>query len=275
MFLGLLFWILPFAAFAQGVETPSPLGGEDLGEETDPVAEPDEGLGAEPVEGDEQGMAEEGEDKEKHRKVSLPLERKAKVVEKKIYPKLFKHELNLFFGVNPADSFVVAIGEGGRYGFHFHEMLGVQIYGGAMHSFDREDTKLLTDSENEGGLGIQPDFIKNAEVNWFVGGDFVFYPFYGKFSLFSAVIAHYDAGIYVGCAGMGLENDVISPAPDVGVLANFYILKWLSVRFDFTYFALITEDKRRRITGGDERGGTLLRNIYFITFGPSFHFPVD
>ena len=279
--------LLPAGVFAQGAETPTPFDDESVlptgGEEE--TADTGEGYSEDTGEDFEEDTAE------KRREMELPLEKKAKVVEKKLYPKKFKHELNLYFGLNPADSFVFSLVEGARYNFHIHEMLALQGVFGYMQSFDRDSTKLLTDPVDKGGQAIDESFIKNAEVDWFTNLDFVFYPVYGKFSLLASVIAHYDAGIYVGGGVMSLANGDYAPAPDLGLVSNFYINKWLSLRGDFMYYALITEDKRPLQTGrggseigggtttgaeeGKERGGTLLRNNYFFTFGVSFHLPVD
>ena len=82
------------------------------------------------------------------------------------------------------------------------------------------------------------------------------------------------------------------PAPDIGIGANIYLLKWLSLRADFMYYmTVVLDDPRIRpsgtegqtlssggesaIAGGNERGGTLLRNNYFLTLGISFHLPYD
>jgi len=257
--------LVPTLAMAQGAETPDPFG-ESGDEVSDPVAEP----------ADEEG-------------IELPLKKRAKVVQKKLYPRAGKHELSLFFGINPADSFVLSLVEGLRYNYHINEMFGVQVVGGYMQSFDKSDTKLLTDNADKGGLSIDEEFIKNAEIEWFVGADFVFYPVYGKFSLMSDVIAHYDIGIYVGCAVMALggDDDKYRPAPDLGLVANIYFNNWLSLRADFMYYALVAKDNRKEPTtqsGGnigddtvtlDKRGGTLLRHNIFVTLGISFHLPVD
>jgi len=219
---------------------------------------------------------------------ALPLKKKAKVVQKKLYNRKFRWELGPYFGINPADSFVFSIVEGARLNFSFAEMMGVQLVGGYMQSFDRDDTTLLTDTVDNGGLEIDEDFIKNSKTQWFVNADFVWYPAYGKFSLASSVIVNYDVSLYAGAGVMGMDNGDLAPAPDIGLGANFYILKWLSLRADFMYYVAIAEDKRTKFTstsgstiqdegtaseGGTERGGTLLRHNYFITLGVSFHLP--
>jgi outer membrane beta-barrel protein len=266
-------WLLPAFALAQDVAPPDPFGEDEMDSDMPEVDNA----------GDVATEEEAGQPD-----VQLPLQKRAKVVQKKLYPKEGKWEINLFFGVNPADSFTLGIVEGLRLSYHIHEYFGVQVVGGYMQSFDRNATSLLTDDSSNGGLEIDPDFIKNAELQWMAGADFVFYPVYGKFSLMSDLIAHYDAGIYVGAAAVGLANGDIGPAPDLGVFGNIYINKWLSVRADFMYYALIATDKRQDpaagvtgtdVTGGvaglDQRGGTLVRHNYFITLGLSFHLPVD
>jgi len=269
----------PGVLYAQGLmDAPSPLDEEGIDE---PAGEPS----------DQEVISQSAKEySETRRTVELPLEKKAKVVQKKLYPQNLRHELNLFFGVNPADSFVLSLIEGARYSFHINEMFAVQVVGGYMQSFDRDSTTLLTDDVDAGGLAIEPDFIKNSEIEGLVNADFVFYPVYGKFALLSSVILHYDAGIYAGAGVMFQDGGQPHVAPDVGLVANLYLLKWLSLRADFMYYAMITTDKRLQPTaesgadlgdqgqqaiGGNERGGTLVRHNYFITLGVSFHLPVD
>lgn len=266
--LAAMVWLLPTFAQAQ-MGPPDPFGGSGV----------------------DDFAAEEGrasQDGDAPLNVQLPLEKRAKVVQKKLFPKENKWEINLFFGVNPADSFTLGIIQGLRVGYHIHEYFGVQVIGGYMQSFDRDSTKTLTGSATQGGLEIDKDFIQNAQLQWMAGADFVFYPVYGKFALMSDVIVHYDAGIYVGAAAIGMVNGDIGPAPDIGLMGNMYINKWLSVRADFMYYALIATDKRFDpskgttgtnvegvVTDIDRRGGTLVRHNYFITLGLSFHLPVD
>ena len=249
-------WVFPLGAFGQDMDSPSPFD-EDTAME-------------------DQTESDQGE--ETQRDINLPLEKKAKVVEKKLYPSAMKHELSLFFGVAPADSFVFSIVEGGRYTFHITEMFGLQLVGAHMDNFQRDSA----DRAEEAGVNM--DFLKNAEINWFANLDLVFKPIYGKFSFVSNWIAHYDLGLSVGAGVMALDNGDYAPAPDIGLFMNIYLLKWLSLRADFMYYALIATDRRSEEAsvdnnlgntgvGGNERGGTLLRNNYFITVGISFHLP--
>lgn len=275
------FWLIPAFANAQA-DTPSPfddsslapdegMGEEDYGEEPAGYDEPaDDGLSA--AEAKEAGQE----------RAPLPLKRKAKVVEKKLFPRKMKHELNVFFGLNPSDSYVFGIMEGARYNFHIHEMFAIQAVGAYCQNFNKDSTEKLTgDSEL-----ADDDFIQNAKLQWFANLDFVFYPIYGKFALLSSVIAHYDVGIQIGGGVMGLDNGDIIGAPDIGIVSNFYILEWLSLRADFMYYMGIATDKTEEPTPGDAnfgreepdgnvRGGTLLRHNYFVTLGLSFHLPVD
>ncbi len=246
-------------------------------------------MGPSPFEDEgDMGVDEENVDQERamSRDEVLPLVKKAKVVQHKRYTRKYRWEITPYFGINPADSFVLSLVEGARLNFCFAEQMGVQVVGGYMQSFDRNSTTLLTDQIDKGGLEIDNDFIKNSTINWFVNADFVWYPAYGKFSLASSVVAHYDVSMYVGAGVMGLDNGDLAPAPDIGIGANFYFLKWLSLRADFMYYAAIATDKRSQpdsseggnisgvaSEGGTERGGTLLRHNYFITLGVGFHLP--
>ncbi len=282
-----LMWMLPAAAFGQGLDTPSNYE-EDAGEDgglPEDVSETE----ASPEESADATMLQAAaESKGRKRDIELPLKRKAKVVQKKTFERKGKWELTPFGGINPADSFVMSEMVGMRVNYRILEYLGLQVGGGYVFNQDRDATTLLTDPPDKGGLDINPDFIKNSELTWFSGLDLVFFPAYGKFSLLSSVIANYDFGLYAGVAVMGLENGDIAPAPDLGFLVDFYVLQWLSIRFDFTYYAMIASDKRAQFTGQEEevfdtgasatdstRGGKLVRHNYFVTLGLGFHLPVD
>ncbi len=270
--------LLPFSAIAQDE------GGEDYGEEMDENVGEDMDASMEDL-----GIAEEeevveeesatSETRSKRKEVTIPLEKKAKVVQKKLYPQVMKHEVNVFSGINALDGLTWNLAVGGRYNFRFHEMFGVQATGAYVQSFDKD----LLSTIEEGGLDAEN--VKNSPLSWWGGADFVWYPMYGKFALLSSIIAHYDLGIYAGASAMGLDNGDIHPAPEVGMMTNLYFNRWLSLRVDVTYYALLAEDDTRdpatqgeqnigsMISSGEKRGGTLLRNVLFGTVGLSFHLP--
>jgi len=197
---------------------------------------------------------------------ALPLKKKAKVVQKKLYNRKFRWELGPYFGINPADSFVFSIVEGARLNFSFAEMMGVQLVGGYMQSFDRDDTTLLTDTVDNGGLEIDEDFIKNSKTQWFVNADFVWYPAYGKFSLASSVIVNYDVSLYAGAGVMGMAagfgDEVAQASPTVGPIARTARRRLLfrsRLGADSLTAALATPAKHRRprsITA-DRRAGSV------------------
>lgn len=209
---------------------------------------------------------------EKARKIELPLEKKAKVVEKRLYPKAMKHELGVYFALDPLDSYVLGIVEGGRYVFHPVEYLGIQVHGAAVQTFDKEDASYVKDNMNVGDSNF-----KNAELRWLAGGDLIFYPLYGKFALLGDVVLHYDTGINIGCSAVGVKGGDVYAAPDVGLVSNVYLTKWLSLRGDLTYYAVITKDPRNNPNARGEKvkGNTALRNHLMLSVGLSFHLPVE
>lgn len=216
--------------------------------------------------------AEKGDKGEKARKIELPLEKKAKVVEKRLYPKAMKHELGVFFAIDPLDSYVLGIVEGARYVFHPVEYLGIQVSGAAVQTFDKEDASYIKDNMN-----VRDSNFKNSEMRWFAGADLVFYPLYGKFALLGDVVLHYDTGINIGAAAVGVKGGDIYAAPDVGLVSNVYLTKWLSLRGDLTYYAVITKDPRNNpnTKGEKVKNNTALRNHLMLSVGLSFHLPVE
>jgi len=210
---------------------------------------------------------------EKVRQIELPLEKKAKVVEKRLYPKAMKHELSVYFGIDPMDSYVFGIVEGGRYVFHPVEYLGIQVHGGAVQTFENSDAKYIKKNEYANAKNFE-----SAQMKWLAGGDLIFYPVYGKFVLLGDVVLHYDAGINIGAAAVGHKGGDVYGAPDIGLLSNLYLTKYLSLRGDLTYYAVIAKDKR--IATGSSSSGTasnsnMLRSHLMLTVGLSFHLPVD
>ena len=214
-------------------------------------------------------------------KATIPMEEKAKVVQKKLYPMVDKVELNVFVGMNSMDDLVWNLAEGMRLNYRFHEMFGFQAVGGYVQTFDKSLLGTIK------ALNINTNEVQQSSLLYWGGADFVWYPMYGKFALLSSVISHYDVGVSLGGSAMFLDGGDIAPAPDVGMFTNLYFNRWLSLRADVVYYALIAKDSTVKPSakesggnpfasgggGGVKSGATMLRNNLFGTVGLSFHLP--
>jgi len=273
----------PFYAFAEEAEGgPDAIMDEGAAEDTgEYAAEPP--LKSEETVSDDEAVSDDA-DKEK---IKLPAQRHIKVVQDRTYTKRMKHLLEPYFGINPSDSLYFSVMEGVRYNFYFMEELGLQLNFAYVQNFSRDLKGIVED-----GLKADAASLINAKIQMYFNLDFVFVPLYGKFSLMSSTISNYDIGLYVGAGAMNFkkaemkdetssdfkEVSVFKPAIDVGVFAQMYILKWLNLRMDFTYYYSIADFQRWDPTQGGAEGGwvdagTGARHNYILTFGVGFLLP--
>ncbi len=243
----------------------------------------DEGEEEEAVEDEEPAdeAAEEGEAGERTR-INLPLERKAKVVQKRVVDNGWpgRAELGLHFTLAPFDGLMSSIGGGGHVQWRVNDYFAFGINGNYFVNFDKDLKNTLKD------LQVPDEFTDNAEPVANVDMRFYFYPVYGKFALMSSIIQHYDFGVFVGPSMMFTEDSSIFGAT-MGISGDIYFLDWLSLRLDFAYNPMVAEDDRldpstaeastlgNQGVQGSKKGGTLLRHFYIMTIGPNFHLPAN
>ncbi|MDE0883014.1 MAG: outer membrane beta-barrel domain-containing protein, partial [Myxococcota bacterium] len=137
------------------------------------------------------------------------------VVWARLYPVGKKWEIALGFEMSVIDKY--SKHTGGKLGgiYHFDELFAAHLYGGYLHG---QPTSLMVNaqdvSRNAGGSnvcnpnGSDPATLRYClpdtnTMSWFVGGEFIAEPFYGKLNLVSELALNFD--IFFG-AGAGITG---------------------------------------------------------------------
>jgi outer membrane beta-barrel protein len=150
------------------------------------------------------------------------------------------HELTLGVAVLPLDAFYKGVAAEIGYTAHFSDSFAWQV-GRAAYSYNF-NTGLSSQLERD--FGVQPTAFD--EVNWMVGSDLMWSPFYGKVSFLNQSVLHFEifaiAGISVlrlslasnsGTSILGIAGS-LRPAANLGLGLRFFASRSLSWRLDVT-----------------------------------------
>jgi len=137
------------------------------------------------------------------------------------------NELSFGVGVLPIDAFYKGLLVQVAYTYHFSDSFAWQIGRGAYSK--NVDTGLRTQLQRD--FGVLPTAFD--QVEWIVGSDVMWSPFYGKSSFLNRSVSHFE--IYVLGGGSIIKlTSAIRPAANVGLGARLYTAQHLSFRLDIT-----------------------------------------
>ncbi len=138
------------------------------------------------------------------------------------------HELTLTFGVLPLDAFNKSLFLQAGYTFHFTDYFAWQVGRGSYaYSFG---TGLREQLERD--FGVAPTTFDS--VQWFVGSDLLFTPFYGKAALMNRWVMHFDTHLILGATVFKYAVSSFRPAVTFGLGARLFQNRWVSWRIDVT-----------------------------------------
>jgi outer membrane beta-barrel protein len=203
--------------------------------------------------------------------IGLTLQDRIKAVSRKVFIKEGRFELAPFGGISVNDAFYRRWTVGSRASYHIFDSLSIDV-GGAVNLFSESLPSVRIVG---GALGVIPD-----EATLFgyadIGGTFS--PIYGKFSLMSEWIVHFDTFV---SGGVGLTVDSnrytflgqelpelvpgINPAAQVGFGGRVFLFRWLVLRVDLRDY--IYPQYRSNIS--------TLQNLFMLNIGLGFYFPFD
>jgi outer membrane beta-barrel protein len=166
-----------------------------------------------------------------------------------VQDRLFRmnHELTLGVGVLPLDAFYKGLTAQVSYTFHFSDSFAWQVGRGA-YSYN-VNTSLRTQLERD--FSVNPTAFD--VVNWMVGSDLVWSPWYGKFSFLNKSVAHFEVylvggvsvfRLFLGTVTSGSSSAIGStfrPAANVGLGIRLFANRIVSWRLDFTNNVLISQ----------------------------------
>jgi len=159
------------------------------------------------------------------------------------------HELTLGVGVLPLDAFYKGVTGQVSYTYHFTDSFAWQVGRGA-YSYN-VNTGLRSQLERD--FGVLPTAFD--EVNWMVGSDLVWTPWYGKASFLNRSVTHFEIFLVGGLSvlnlhlassnattgGSGLSGTAFRPAANLGIGLRVYSNRFVSFRFDVTDNVVVSD----------------------------------
>jgi outer membrane beta-barrel protein len=154
-------------------------------------------------------------------------------------------ELTLGVGVLPIDAFYKGLTAQVGYTFHFSDSFAWQV-GRALYSYD-VNTGLEDQLERD--FHVKPT--THEQVQWMVGSDLVWSPWYGKTSFLNRSVSHFDAFLSLGASVIKFTGGDTSsanlnqfkPAVNLGLGARLYSSRRVSYRLDLTDNVVVTKDR--------------------------------
>jgi outer membrane beta-barrel protein len=166
-----------------------------------------------------------------------------------------QHELDLSVGVLPLDAFYKGLYAQVGYTFHFSDDFAWQIGRGAYVYSARTGLR----EQLERDFGVLPTTFE--EVQFFVGSDLMWKPFYGKLAVLNRSVVHGEVFFLLGASLFKFTNSW-RPGVNVGGGARVFASKYVSFRLDVTDTIVIP-------TGGAGNG---LLNVMTMTLSLAINF---
>lgn len=206
------------------------------------------------------------------------------LIQNKLFPMGFKIELSPLYNYSLNDKYTHHTGMQLVAGFHIFDFLAVELFGGyhlngfgELNSIGGYPSALksgwtsLTDAVNAYTHSADaPDFLRNKALelpdlyyqSWFAGGDVMFSPFYGKWSIVSEVggtIAVY--GVLGGGAAGTTKEDYRTPGAVItgpivfplhyGVGTRIYFTRWLALRVELRDYWWLNPEVQEQVSDTD------------------------
>ncbi len=280
-------WAFSRASDDEEEETSEDTASEDTAsEEETPTS--DSSSGAENSEDTESSTSEEPSEnkdneesiigssaEEKADKETRSLRERIKAVQRRVFLKKGRTEVGpmVFSGLN--DPFVQNISAGGLFGYHMTEGIALEFSGGV--SVYQRDLGTLRNvrfakpvciSENGGlpkGCGIALTNIPSQ--NFFLDGALSWAPIYGKMSLFSEAVLHFDTYFLLGAGFTGTkEGGAVNGVFGIG--NRIFLGKWNSLRFEIRSRSYVD-----KLDVGLSKKQSDLQNQLTLNFAWTWYFP--
>lgn len=166
--------------------------------------------------------------------------RRIRVVEKRLYEKDGKLDLNLFGGIIPNDDFLVYYPTGLRFGYNFSEAFSVEA--SFAYAFE-QNSDLATFLENP------PIGLKRADIQEFIeyyyNVSILWAPIYGKIGFLGSKLTHFE--LFVGVGGGVVHtvefpennpdgNAARKPAGNTVLGFRWFITDLVNIRTEYRHF---------------------------------------
>lgn len=181
-----------------------------------------------------------------------------KSVQRKVFLKKSRVEVFPQFSLDLNDPFFQHFIVGAAVGFHLADSMAVEVRGGAAIAKMKQSAIKFVRTETDSLLKNPPEFKYHADI------DFLWAPFYGKISLFSEAILHFDTYLTAGPGIFGTDAG-LNPAANIGIGQRYFITDWLTARVEVRNYLFL-----------DNRNDTSdLQNLLVLGFSVSGFFPMS
>lgn len=218
---------------------------------------------AQPEEKKEKEKGKETEkDKDKKKAAVDVREDRIKSVQKKSFLKNHRWELNPLVCLSLNDAFFQKVGGGVSAAFHLADNLGLEfqaVYVGTIET----DMVMFFSKAN---LALP----KESHLRYYLLGDVLWSPIYGKLSMFTDDIVMFDAYL-IGGFGMAYTETGAKLATNIGLGLRYFLNSWLVVKVeirDLIYTETLRLDMQRTQFSD-------VQNHLMLGAGVSFFFPTD
>jgi len=210
----------------------------------------------------EKAEAKKAEKATKEKKSVEVLEDRIKSVQRKAFLKRRRWEITPLVCLSLNDAFYQKIGGGASIAYHLADSLGIEfqaVYVGTIQT----DMVGYFQQANEALPRV-------SELRYYFMGNILWSPIYGKLSLFTGEIVHFDAYL-IGGFGMARTETGNKLASNIGLGLRYFVTSWLVVKLevrDLIYTETLKLDVQRTEFSD-------IQNHVMIGAGVSFFLPVD
>jgi outer membrane beta-barrel protein len=183
-----------------------------------------------------------------------------KSVQRKVFMKKGRVEIFPHFALDLNDPFFQHFIVGGAVGFHVVDSMSLEVRGGAVLTplTVKQSAIRFVRTQADSLLENAPEFQYHADI------DVLWAPFYGKISLFSEGILHFDTYITAGPGVFGTDAG-LNPAANFGLGQRYFITDWLVARVELRNY-LFLENRNNESD---------LQNLMILGFSISGFFPMS
>lgn len=166
--------------------------------------------------------------------------RRIKIVQKRLYEKDSRLDLNLYGGIIPNDDFVVYYPTGLRFGYNFSEAFSVE----ASFAYALEQRSDLATFLENPPIGLKRADIQEI-INYYYNVSILWAPIYGKVGFLGSKLTHFELFVGVGGGVMHTEefpennpdgNAARKPAGNTVLGFRWFITDLVNIRTEYRHF---------------------------------------
>lgn len=184
---------------------------------------------------------------------------RVKSVQRKVYLKKHRFELEPMVMVSVNDPYYSKLGEAIRGAYYFADTLAVAVRGAHYSVYPSDDVRLAKRSFQSRIFYSVPQWSAMADLEWS--------PLYGKATIFNSIL-HFDAYLLGGVGIVHTETSALHgqyPAADLGVGIRFMVKDYFSVNGSLLNTTYVDQP------AGTTQGAT--QNVMTLNAGISVFFP--